>query len=121
MPPRTVCGLLAPRCIGSARKYWNALFRKQGIDAFFDWYKASTIQDLELRLAEMFHLDRRGYIIAPALQEMILPLLDQIDPSAAEKGSVDTVVNENGVLVGFRMGDWNEEEVADRMLKLWFQ
>ena len=75
---------------------------------------------MELRLAEMFHLDRRGYIIAPALQKMILPLLDQIDSSAAEKGSVDTVVNKGGVLVGYWMGDWKNREVSIRIIRLWF-
>lgn len=119
MKKRSVCGLIGPRCIADARKFWNALFLEQGIDAFFDCYKASTIADLELRLAEMFHLDRRGYLVVPALQELIIPLLDQLDQSATGEGRADTVVNNGGVICGYFLGDWNDRAVTERILKLW--
>ena len=120
MKNRSVCGLLGPRCIAGERKRWNALFREQGIDAFFDCYKAATVVDLELRLAEMFHLGRRGYLVVPRLQKMIITLLDQLDVSVKGEGRVDVVVNNGGVLRGYWMGDWNDEEVRMRIHKLWF-
>jgi shikimate 5-dehydrogenase len=120
MAHRSVCGLLGPRCIAGERKRWNALFREEGIDAFFDCYKASSVSDLELRLAEMFHLERRGYLVVPSLQVLIIPLLDQLDVSVAGEGRVDTVVNNGGVLCGYCMGDWNDQEVTKRILEVWF-
>ncbi|MDD5055230.1 MAG: hypothetical protein PHZ00_03085 [Candidatus Peribacteraceae bacterium] len=120
MAHRSVCGLLGPRCIAGERKRWNALFLEKGIDAFFDCYKASTIADLELRLAEMFHLGRRGYLVVPALQKIIVPLLDRLDASAKGEGSVDIVVNNGGVICGYWMGDWNDEAVRMRILTMWF-
>lgn len=120
MAHRSVCGLLGPRCIAGERKRWNALFLAEGIDAFFDCYRASTTADLELRLAEMFHLGRRGYLVVPALQNMIVPLLDQLDQSATGEGRADVIVNNDGVLRGYCMGDWNNHVVRERILRLWF-
>jgi len=120
MAHHSVCGLLGPRCIAGERKRWNALFKEQGIDAFFDCYKASTFADLELRLAEMFHLGRRGYLVVPVLQQLIIPLLDRLDKTATEKRRVDTIVNTDGVICGYWMGDWQSEEQVSRIMKLWF-
>ncbi len=109
-----VCGLIGPTCVSQSRTRWNALFKERGIDAFFDFYRMTTIADLELRLSEMFLLGRRGYIVDPAFQSGIVRLLDRLDPSAVEKGSVNTVMNERGVLVGYFL------ETDQERMHLWF-
>lgn len=101
MAHQFVFGLLAPRLDRGIRKQWNDLIREQGIDGFFDFYRTKDRSDLELRLSEMFHLERRGYIVDPALQTLVVPLLDRIDASSQKSGRVDTVVNERGVLAGY--------------------
>lgn len=59
------------------------------------------------RLSEMFHFDRRGYIVGKPLQKAIIPYLDRVagQPTPrlrlAGKGSVGFVVNDDGVLVGY--------------------
>lgn len=111
---QAVCGLVGPVCTSKARTKWNSLFKVRGFSAFFDFYRTKTLQDLELRLSEMFLLERRGYIVAEELQTMIVPLLDRLDVSAAEKGSVDTVVNDGGVLVGYFCNDLDE-----RRMEVW--
>lgn len=111
---KIVCGLIGPSCTSQARTKWNELFKKHGIDAFFDFYRTKTKEDLELRLSEMFLLERRGYVVAPEFHMLIAPLLDCLDLSAKEKGSVDTVSNEGGVLAGFFCGDDEER------MKIWF-
>lgn len=109
-----VCGLIGPTCTSQARTRWNALFTEKGTDAFFDFYRTVTTEDLELRLSEMFLLQRRGYVVDPLFETVIIRLLDQLDPSAIDRGSVDTVVNERGVLVGH----FCDNDGA--RLKLWF-
>lgn len=80
---------------------WNRKFENDGIDAFMDRYPTKPAE-LPERLSEMFHFDRRGYIIGLYLQEAIIPLLDELDPSVRDR--VDTVVNRGGVMVGYFCG-----------------
>ena len=94
---------------------WNAYFAENGIDAFMDKY-ATTEENLPERLSEMFHFDRRGYIVAPKLQEAIVPLLDD---ASAER--VDTVWNDGGILHGYLLcteGKNREKQMQSR-LQLW--
>lgn len=111
-----VCGLLGPRCTSEARKVWNAAFKQAGIDGFFDFYRTMNRRDLELRLSEMFLLERRGYILDPKLHKEAVALMDKLDPSAAQEGKVDTVWNDGGVLVGFFVG---EKEGSDERMMIW--
>ncbi len=110
-----VCGLIGPVCTSQARTFWNKKFSDAGLDAFFDFYRTKTVQDLELRLSEMFLLERRGYVVAEEFQTLILPLLDRLDAEALREGRVDTVVNEGGVLVGYVL-----RENTERKMALWF-
>ena len=115
---QAVCGLIGSACSGSARTVWNALFKEQGIAAFFDFYRTGTKEDLELRLSEMFLLERRGYIVAPELQRIIVPLLDALDDAARAVGRADTVRNDGGILTGFLCEDRPDAEAA--RLAVWF-
>jgi hypothetical protein len=83
---------------------------KKGIDGFFDFYPTFTALDLEQRLSEMFHLERRAYLISPSLQSLVLSLLDHIISQP-----VDTVINVGGVLTGYALTDLSDEE----QLQLW--
>lgn len=111
---QVVCGLIGPSCASQARTRWNELFREKNIPAFFDFYRTKTKEDLELRLSEMFLLERRGYVMAPELQTMIVPLLDRLDDTAKQTERVDTVVNDGGVLVGYSCGS------DEKRLAVWF-
>lgn len=95
-----VFGLIGPVCTAHARKTWNELLRKEGIDGFFDFYPTSTIGELELRLSEMFRLGRRGYIVHPSLAREAVRLMDRTDRGVDERG-VRVVKNEGGVLTGY--------------------
>jgi shikimate 5-dehydrogenase len=88
---------------GAVQSQWNAFFAKEGMDAFMDKYP-TTVATLPERLSEMFHFDRRLYLVGKPLQEAIIPLLDALDQSA-EEGGVDCVVNNGGVLTGYRVQD----------------
>jgi len=79
-------------------KEWNARFRAQGMDASMDVYP-TTEKNLPERLSEMFHFDRRGYIVSKDLSKAIIPLLDHVEAAARRKG-VTFVANKGGVLFG---------------------
>jgi hypothetical protein len=101
-----VVGLLAPRCPPLVRKTWNeALHALYGDGVFFDYYRTVTRADLEQRLSEMFVLQRRAYCIDPSFASIILPFLDRLDASSQQSGVCDTVINEDGVLVGYDSHD----------------
>lgn len=86
--------------VSSEKKWWNARFLKEGLDAYMDSYPTKE-RELPERLSEMFHFDRRGYIVGKPLQIAIIPLLDRIDASAEGEGRVDFVVNNGGVMTGY--------------------
>ncbi len=119
-PDRELFGIIGSASDAKGEQaWWNAMFTGHDIDAFMDYYPTKA-GNLPERLSEMFHFDRRGYIVGKSLQEAIIPLLDRLDASASEEaplrfgssagqGSVDTVMNERGVLVGhFCNGDQEE-------------
>ncbi len=109
---RFVIGYLGAKAPQGGRKFWNALFQERGIDAFCDSYPTLTRDDVQQRLSEMFLLERRGYMIAPELQPYLPELLDAMP----EQGSVDTVVNDGGVLKGYATGG-----DAETRMTLWLR
>lgn len=60
---------------------------------------------LEDAIAAMRTLGIRGLGVSMPFKLRVMPLLDRIDPIASRIGAVNTIVNENGVLVG-RNTDW---------------
>ncbi len=99
-PQREVIGVLgAHPDAPSILKQWNRFFVKAGVDAAIHRYPATT-KNLPERLSEMFHFDRRAYIVAPSLAGAVLPLLDRIDADAKRTKTIDIIVNEGGILRG---------------------
>ena len=84
--------------VSNVQKVWNAYFREQGIDATMNLYP-TTVRNLPERLSEMFHFDRRAYIVGKNLSKAIIPILDRVEPEARRRG-VTWVENEGGVLIG---------------------
>lgn len=82
------------------RKWWNARLAAEGIDGFMDHYPTRETQ-LPERLSEMFHFDRRGYIVGKSLQKAIIPLLDRLDERAEGEGRVEFVANRGGIFTGY--------------------
>lgn len=109
---RVLLGVLGKSPHSSATlKEWNEYLRENGIDGSMDRYPC-TKETLQERLSEMVHFDRRGYVVAPALQQQITVLMDVIDASARKKKIVDTVVNDQGILTGHFCGT---DEVRKRL------
>jgi hypothetical protein len=114
-----VLGLLAPRCTLSARKVWNdALQHIEKDRFFFDYYRTISCADLELRLSEMFLLERFGYIIDPSFSSLALPLLDVLDSSSLHTKRVDTILNRGGVLMGYDFAATSPIDFLDERITL---
>lgn len=77
----------------------NAAFRHQGLHIR---YLAVDVPPEELSQAvfRMRHLEILGANVTIPHKETVIPLLDSTDPQAARVGAVNTVVNNNGHLVG---------------------
>jgi len=80
----------------------NAAFRELGLNAV---YVAFPVTDLAQAVAGLRGLDIAGVSVTIPFKEEIIPLLDEIDPQAARMGAVNTVVNQQGRLVGTNT-DW---------------
>ena len=111
---RTVVGFIGTSNQSDFRPQWNARFLRDGRDAFFDFYR-TQIDDLPLRLSEMFVLERRGYIVSSDLSQAIIPLLDRLDSSVRDR--VNIVVNEGGVLIGYCI---DEQDIESKAHQMWF-
>ncbi len=60
----------------------------------------TTVKNLPERLSEMFHFDRRMYLVGDSLQSAIVSMLDVLDVTAQKVKKVNVVMNERGVLKG---------------------
>ncbi len=80
----------------------NAAFLELGLNAV---YVAFPVTDLKMAVAGLRGLNIGGASVTIPFKEEIIPLLDEVDPQAARMGAVNTVVNQEGRLIGYNT-DW---------------
>ncbi len=119
MTERHVVGAIGGMSSSADRRMWNALFLAEGWNAFFDHYPAG-VDDIPLRLSEMFLHGRAGYIVGPPLERAIMSQLDSLDELAAREGKVNTVANDGGLLRGFWVPEDGARELLRARSRLWF-
>jgi len=90
-----VCISLAARPSNLGTRFHNFLYDELGLNFI---YKAFTTTDLNGAVRGMRALGFRGCSVSMPFKEAIIPLIDVLAPSARAIESVNTVVNENGVL-----------------------
>jgi shikimate dehydrogenase len=78
-------------------RFHNRLYELTGLDFL---YKAFTTSDLAGAVTGIRALGIRGCAISMPFKEAVIPLLDGLAPSARSIRSVNTIVNEAGVLTG---------------------
>jgi shikimate dehydrogenase len=76
----------------------NAAFGHLGINAV---YVAFPVTDLPQAVAGLRGLAIGGVSVTIPFKEEIIPLIDALDPQAAQIGAVNTVVNRDGRLIGY--------------------
>lgn len=90
-----VCISLAARPSNLGTRFHNYLYDELGLNFI---YKAFTTDDLEGAVRGIRALGFRGCSVSMPFKEAIIPLVDVMSPSALAIESVNTVVNDNGVL-----------------------
>jgi shikimate dehydrogenase len=75
----------------------NAAFREKGLNYV---YVAFEVEDVASAIAGVRGLGIRGLSVTIPHKEAVIPLLDEVDPVARGVGSVNTVVNRDGHLLG---------------------
>jgi shikimate dehydrogenase len=80
----------------------NAAFRHLGLNAV---YVAFPVTDLVQAVAGLRGLGIGGVSVTIPFKEEVIPLLDELDPQAAQIGAVNTVINRDGHLTGYNT-DW---------------
>ncbi len=92
-----VCISLAARPTNLGTRFHNFLYDELDLNFI---YKAFTTDDLEGAVRGIRALGFRGASVSMPFKEAIIPILDDLEPSAKAINSVNTVVNNNGVLTG---------------------
>lgn len=94
----TVCISLAARPSNIGTRFHNYLYEELGLNYI---YKAFTTSDLPSAIAGLRGLGIRGCAISMPFKEDVIPLVDHLDPSAKAIDSVNTIVNDDGVLTAY--------------------
>ncbi|QEO14776.1 shikimate 5-dehydrogenase [Agromyces intestinalis] len=92
----TLCISLAGRPSNLGTRFHNFLYDELGLNFV---YKAFTTDDIEGAIRGVRALGIRGCSVSMPFKEAVIPLVDEIEPSAAAIESINTIVNEGGRLV----------------------
>jgi len=90
-----VCMSLAARPSNIGTRFHNFLYDELGLNFL---YKAFTTTDLPGAVTGIRALGIRGCSVSMPFKEAVIPLVDVVEESAAAIQSVNTVVNDDGVL-----------------------
>ncbi|AOF53054.1 shikimate 5-dehydrogenase [Rodentibacter caecimuris] len=90
-----LCMSLSGRPGNFGTRFHNYLYEKLGLNFI---YKAFTTQDIEHAVKGVRVLGIRGCAVSMPFKESCMPFVDEIHPSAQAIESVNTIVNDNGVL-----------------------
>lgn len=97
-PDTRLCLSLAGRPGSFGTRFHNHLYDALGLDFV---YKAFTTTDLPAAVGGIRALGVRGFAVSMPFKEAVIPLVDELDPSAARIASVNTVVNDDGRLTAY--------------------
>ncbi|WP_408022416.1 shikimate dehydrogenase [Sorangium sp. Soce836] len=98
----TLCGSMSLHPVSTGAAMHLAGYRALGLDFT---YIPFAVTDVEGALRGMRALGIRGLGVSMPYKQAVIPLLDEIDPTAARIGAVNTIVNDGGRLRGYNT-DW---------------
>jgi shikimate dehydrogenase len=93
-----LCMSLAGRPGNFGVRFHNDLYQRLGLNFY---YKAFSPNDLPAAIAGMRSLGIRGCGVSMPFKEASIPLIDEMDPSAAAIQSINTIVNTDGHLKAY--------------------
>ena len=91
----TLCISLAGRPSNIGTRFHNFLYDELRLNYI---YKAFTTTDIAAAISGVRGLGIRGCSVSMPFKEDVIPLVDVIEPSAAAIESVNTIVNDDGIL-----------------------
>lgn len=94
----TLCISLAARPSNIGTRFHNYLYDELGLNFI---YKAFTTTDLPAAIGGVRALGIRGCSVSMPFKEDVIALVDRMDPSATAIDSVNTIVNDDGVLTAY--------------------
>jgi shikimate dehydrogenase len=100
--PVILCGSLSRLASPLGRSMHEAGYRALGLPFTYVPFEVRELRDA---IAGMRGLNIRGFGVSHPFKQEVMPLLDALDPVAARIGAVNTVVNDDGHLVGHNT-DW---------------
>lgn len=103
-----LCISMSARPSNTGTRFHNFLYEELGLDYV---YKAFAVTDPVGAVAGIRALSIRGAAVSMPHKEAVIPLVDDLDASAAAIGAVNTIVNDDGRLKAF-----NTDYVAVRAL-----
>ena len=93
-----LCISLAARPSNIGTRFHNYLYQQLGIDFI---YKAFTTNDIAAAVGGVRALGIRGCSVSMPFKEAVIPLVDELDQTAAAIQSVNTIVNTDGYLKAY--------------------
>ncbi len=81
-------------------------------------YVPFAVDDLEGALRGMRALKIRGFGVSMPFKLDVIPLLDRLDPLAERIGAVNTIVNDDGTLVGHNTDAWGATRALREAMEL---
>lgn len=94
----TLCISLAARPSNIGTRFHNYLYDLLGLNYI---YKAFAPADIAAAVAGIRGLPIRGAAVSMPYKEAVIALVDRMDPSAEAIDSVNTIVNDDGVLTAY--------------------
>ena len=95
-----------------SRDLFTNKFKQEGLDYRFQNYDIQQVERIIDIIAE--HPELCGFNVTIPYKESIIPLLDEIDPTAKEIGAVNTVKVENGKTKGYNTDIYGFEQLLSR-------
>lgn len=93
-----LCISLASRPSNHGVRFHNWLYQELGLNFL---YQAIAPEDITAAIAGIRGLKIRGAGVSMPYKQEVIPLIDDLDPSAERINAVNTIVNNDGTLVGY--------------------
>ena len=98
-----------------SRIMFNEKFEHEGLDCRYQNFDIQSVDEIK-EVMERYP-DLCGFNVTIPYKEAIIPLLDDIDPTAKEVGAVNVVTIREGKLKGYNTDIYGFEQLLERALK----
>ena len=92
---------------------FNSAFNYYGLDAI---YKSFSVNNIKSAVDSVRTLDIKGFAVTMPFKIEIIDYLDELEPGVQSIGAVNTVINDNGYLIGYNTDYLAAKEVLDECL-----